>query len=63
MDILSDEYITWFMATHSIFIGWIKWLIYGSGATALAKLAAIVHAGTPSNKIIDLIQNSIRTQK
>ena len=57
---LSDEWIRWFTTEYSILIGWVKWLIGTPlGAYVVMKALAIMNRNVPSNKILDLVQNTI----
>jgi hypothetical protein len=54
MTVLSNNWFNWLVSNYSILIGLIP-----VSVIFILKLIAIFHPGIPSDKIVDLIQNTM----
>ena len=54
-NLLSNDWFNWLFSTYSIGFGLVPVVL-----TFILKFIAIFHPGVPSDKIIDLIQNTFK---
>ena len=59
MYFLSDEWFKWVQSNYSMLISYVQWILGTPiGAYVAMKILAIANRNVPSNKIVDLLQNS-----
>ena len=57
-ELFTNEWFNWIFSTYSICLGLIPMILI-----FLLKLIAIFHPGIPSDKVVELIQNTFTKEK
>lgn len=56
-DLFTNNWFNWILSTYSIGLGLLPVVV-----TFVLKLIAIFHPGVPSDKIVDLIQSTLKKE-